>query len=345
MNDRTPSGNPTSLPNGHPWFALDAEPNEDTISRLIAWTIHHWRVAPIAMVYHSQHWIVVRGYTASDAPASWDDPSISISGFDVNNPWPPVPSWYNPSLAPPPPHSGSDGCGSGGDRGQADEHLSYAVWQSTYMTGIDFGHWLGQYVAICDPHPPTFRIGARGFAQERLRSEGFLSAEVAVSRAREGLAVYGLADRKNYAGVLKRAKWGTPVLVQRLDHPNQFYYVVPVAENERSTPLAVVVDALSGIYLQSAINPHPGQTVFTTLEREAALKSVAGRVVELPDRMGRLRIRPEALCFYPHLVWKPCRESLSPYYPFYMFATGANRIYVRSDGAIFTELHDTDHGI
>ncbi|HXN47461.1 MAG TPA: hypothetical protein VN893_12520 [Bryobacteraceae bacterium] len=345
MNDQTPPGNPTGLPHGHPYFVIDAEPNEDTVSRAIVWTIHNWRVAPIAMVYHSQHWIVVRGYTASAAPSSFSDPSYSISGFDVNNPWPPVPSWYTPSLAPPPPHSGSDGCGSGGDRGVVDEHLSYAVWQSTYMTGIDFGHWLGQYVAICDPDPPPSHPGVRPFAQERMRSEGLLSAEMAVKRAQEGLSVYGLDQRKNYAGVLRRGRPGTPVLVERLDHPDQFYYVVPVTEDERTAPLAIVVDAITGIYLQSAINPKPGETVFTAIGRDAVLETIAGRVVELPNRVGRLQIRPEALCFYPRLVWKPCRESLSPYYPFYMFTAGAYHVYVRSDGAVFTELHDGEHGI
>jgi hypothetical protein len=168
---------------------------------------------------------------------------------------------------------------------------------------------------------------------------------MAVRRAQEGLAVYGLNERKNYAGVLQRAKPSAPVLVQRLDHPDRFYYIVPVRENERVTPLAIAVDALTGVYLQSAINPLAGQSVFTTMEREAALKTVVGRTVELPDRMGRLRVRPDALCHYPHLVWKPCRESLSPYYPFYMFTVGAYRVYVRSDGAVFTELHATDHGI
>jgi hypothetical protein len=345
MNDRTPPGNPTNLPHGHPYFVIDAEVNEDTVSRKIVWTIHNWRVAPIAMVYHSQHWIVVRGYTASAAPTNWDDTGYSISGLDINNPWPPVPSLYTPSLAPPPPHSNTDNCGTGGDRGIADEHISYAAWQGTYMTGIDFGYWLGKFLAVCDPDPPAPRAGVRGFVQERLRSEGFLTAELAVRRAQEGLAVYGLSERKNYAEVLRRAKPGAPVLVQRLDHPDRFYYIVPVRENERATPLAIAVDALTGAYLQSAINPRTGQTVFLTLERDVALKTVAGRTFELPDRSGRLRIRPDALCHYPHLVWKPCRESLSPYYPFYMFTVGDYRVYVRSDGAVFTELHVADHGI
>lgn len=345
MNDRTPPGNPTGLPHGHPYFVIDAEVNEDTVSRKIVWTIHNWRVAPIAMVYHSQHWIVVRGYTASAAPTNWDDTTYSISGFDINNPWPPVPSWYTPSVAPPPPHGTTDNCGTGGDRGIVDEHISYAAWQGTYMTGIDFGYWLNRFLAVCDPDPPAPRTGTRGFIQERRRSEGLLAAEMAVKCAQEGLAVYGLNERKDYAEVLRRARPGAPVLVQRLDHPDKFYFVVPVRENERDTPLAIVVDGFTGVYLQSAIAAQAGQTVFINLEREVALKRVVGRTFELPDRKGRMRIRPQALCQYPTLVWKPCRESLSPYYPFSMFTVGAQHIYVRSDGAVFTELHDNDHGI
>jgi len=36
------------------------------------------------------------------------------------------------------------------------------------------------------------------------------------------------------------------------------------------------------------------------------------------------------------LVWKPCMESLSPFFPFHMFTVGAHGIYVRTDGVIFT---------
>ena len=55
-------------PTFNSYFVLDALDHEDSISRCIVWTIHHYKVAPIAMVYGSQHWLVVRGYTASAAP-------------------------------------------------------------------------------------------------------------------------------------------------------------------------------------------------------------------------------------------------------------------------------------
>src|SRR3954452_11470013 len=96
------------------YFVLDALSTEDAISRMIAWTVHHYRVSPIAMVYGWAHWIVVRGFTASAAPTSSGDTSYTLSGFDVNNPWPPT-----PQPGTPPPHAAGDVCGSGGNRGVA----------------------------------------------------------------------------------------------------------------------------------------------------------------------------------------------------------------------------------
>jgi len=347
LNHEAPAGNPAGLPHGHPYFALDALSSEDSISRMIAWTIHYWQVAPISLVFGAQHWIVVRGFTASAAPASYSDNSYSIYSFDVNNPWPPVPSWgppYNPALAPPPPHSAADGCGTGGSRGIANENISYTAWQDTYMTGVDFGHWNGKFVAICDPAPPPLP-GAPGFRQKPLRTGRLLSAEEAPKLALEGLAQYGLNERKNYAELLQRFKPGAGVLVQRLDHPEMFYYVVPVQESAGVAPLAITIDALTGVYRESAIRATDRGGVFSVLAREKALDTVAGRSFELPEFGGRVLARKEALCQYPHLVWKPCRESLTPYYPFHMFTVGSQKVYVRSDGAVFTALHDTDRGI
>jgi hypothetical protein len=345
MNDRTPPGNPTGLPHGHPYFVLDEELSEDTVSRKIVWTIHNWRVAPIALVYHSQHWIVVRGYTASAVPSGYGDHTYSISGFDINNPWPYTPSAVDASLAPPPPHSAADGCGTGGNRGVADEHISYTAWQDTYMTGVEFGHWSGKFVAVCDPDPPPTRVGVRGFAQPSRRRGSLIEADEATKYAFEGAKLYGLHERQEFGDLLKRGRPGKPVLVQRLDHPDKFYYIVPVEENRETASLAITVDALTGVYRESATRSGKEGGVFVSMKRERALETLTDQTIELPNQAGRLRVRPDALCHYPHLVWKPCRESLSPYYPFYMFTVGAHRVYVRTDGAVFTQLNDTGHGL
>jgi hypothetical protein len=330
MNDRRPAGFFNS-------FVLFALSSEDLISRKICWTIHHYQVAPIAMVFGSAHWIVVRGYDASAAPANYADNSYTITAFNVNNPWPPVPS------SPPPPHTVGDVCGSGGDRGIADEHISYATWQSDYMTGIGGGYWAGKFAAVCDPEPPADRPGPQR-RPEQMPGERLLDPEHAAKRAVAGLKEYGLYERGVWRKALQNTRPGEPVLVQRLDRLDSFYYIVPMQASRKRVPVLASVDARFGYYRQ-AVALQSGTHLLPQVKREALLERVVGQRFELEDRLGRLLVRKEAWCLYPTLVWRPCRESLSPFYPFHMFTAGAHRLYVRIDGAVFTTLHIDDRGI
>jgi hypothetical protein len=325
------------------YFALFALANEDTISRKICWTIHHYQVAPIAMVFGWAHWIVVRGYDASDAPGSSGDTSYSINAFDVNNPWPPVPT--SPPLPPPPPHNMGDGCGIGGTRGIANEHISYTTWQADYMTGIPSGYWAGKFVAVCDPENPAKSIGQAPPPRDRLPGDRLLDPGEATERAILGLREFGLYEKKSWENALRETHPGKPVLVQRLDRLDSFYYIVPMGADQRQVSVAVSVDARFGDYRQAVALPEQGENILIDQDREAVLARVIDRKIELGDRLGRFVVRPEAFCLYPTLVWKPCRESLSPFYPFHMFTIGAHHVYVRIDGQVFTELHDSERGI
>jgi hypothetical protein len=327
LNDRRP-------PSFNNYFALFALDTEEQISRKICWTIHHYQVAPVALVYGFDHWVVVRGFTASAQPSSSADNSYSIDGFDLNNPWPYAPSYDTPSDAPPPPHSANDGCGTGADRGIANEHVAYATWQSTYMTGVPRGHWKGKFVGVCDPELPSNRGGERRSRRKRSRNGRMLSQERIAATAVEGLKEYGLVERKEWHGVLQKGEPSSAIVVERLDRPNNFYSLVPFVRG-RGVVAYVSVDARSGDYLQSALLPNVKSQF---ISREQALKLVINKRVELGNRSGRLHVREGAVCMYPHLVWRPCMESLSPYFPFYMFTVGRFRLYVRVDGAIFASL-------
>ena len=317
------------------YFALYALATEDLLSRKLCWTIRHYQVAPIALVYGWAHWIVVRGYTASAHPTSSADNSYTIDAFDINNPWPPTPSSDDPALAPPPPHSASDGCGSGGDRGIANEHVTYATWQSTYMTGVPGGYWTGKFVAVCDPEPPAERGGPLREVPKRRGNGELLPADALGELAFAGLREYGLLERKDW-GVLREAKPQPGVLVQRLDGLDRFYAVVPF-DSDNGTVAFAAVDGRWGDYMQAVLLPKP-QSKRSWLTREQAAELVVGKRIDLGGYKGRLHVRKRALCIYPHLVWRPCLESLSPYYPFYMFTVGNETIYVRVDGALFTSL-------
>lgn len=325
------------------YFVLDALATEDATSRMICWTVHHYKIAPVAMVYGWQHWIVVRGYTASASPSSSIDTGYSIDGFFVNNPWPPVPMHTPPLTVPP--HAVGDGCGTGGDRGVADEHISYATWQSDYMTGVPSGYWAGKFVAVCDPSPPSTGVGSQRKVEPRLKGDRIINASDATHRAIQSIDRTGLAKRPAWQFVADKAAPAEPVLVQRLDRTDEFYYIVPMGGAPHAPAAAVSIDARFGTYRQSIAVGAARQPALYLLESQSAVKMVAGKRFELPDRAGSLIAREGLYCHYPVLVWKPCRESLSPFVPFHMFTIGAHRIYVRVDGAVFTALHDQERGI
>lgn len=322
------------------YFALDALETEDAISRMIAWTIHHYKVAPIALVFGSAHWIVVRGCTASSAPSSSTDTSYAIEGFEINNPWPPT-----PTPGPPPPHSEGDVCGSGGSRGIADEHISYSTWQADYMTGVGSGHWSGKFVAVCDPAPPP-----SGLPPKRIEQPTRPIGTAILDRREIAEILPRLLDElcflrlEPWRELLVKAEPADPILVERLDRRDSFYWTVPMTSEGRTTA-AVSIDARSGEYRQ-AVSFRESDLDLRALSDEGEVREhVVGKRFELPDLEGRLLVRDEAMCVYPHYVWRPCLESLSPFYPFRLVTVGGCRLYIRVDGAVFTSLTTGMHGI
>jgi hypothetical protein len=322
------------------YFQLWALDTEDSISRKIIWTIHHYQVSPVALVFGLRHWIAIRGFQASAAPGAEDDVTYSITGFFVNNPSP-----RTPKTGHIPPHAAGDLCGHGGKRGVSDEYIAYPEWQNTYMTGVDGGSvWLGKYVAVCDPDLPPTRTGKPGNVPLRRSGEILLSGDEAQQQASDGLNAHGLLGNFRYNAEFAGSAPVAPLLVKRLDRADSFYYIVPWRKAD-TTGLVVLVDARTGELLQCAVRTDPGDDIFgDLLSRESAADVVVGKRVDRARDSGVISLRPQATAQSPTLVWKPCRESLSPLYPFHLFTSGSDQVYVRIDGEVFTELHDHIRG-
>jgi hypothetical protein len=321
-------------------FCLFALNSEELISRKIVWTIFHYEVAPVALIFGWAHWIVIRGYDISADPTSSTDNTYSINGFDVNNPWPPT-----PAPAPPPPHTLGDICGSGGDHGIANEHIAYATWQSDYMTGVPGGYWVGKFIAVCDPEPPAQFQGKSVTKKRLFDGKVLINKKQAIESAQSGIKLHGLNERKWFKNSLSKSSPGEPVLVQRLDRLDDYYYIVPFDVSNKNSNTLVSIDAKYGDYKQSVVLPEPKPHLISAYDKKIVMKDVISNRFTLDKQIGRLIVRPEAYCLYPTLVWKPCRESLSPFWPFHMYTIGSHHIYVRIDGAIFTHLTDDIKGI
>jgi hypothetical protein len=216
------------------------------------------------------------------------------------------------------------------------------------MTANTFGaQWLGKHVAVCDPDPPP-TFGTRPLPDRERRFDGqqLLKAgrirEQLLSRLKEA----GLLNHPVWSPVFDGVQAGEPVLVQRLDRPDSYYWIVPAVDGRGGLRAAVGIDARFGDYQQAIAVRDRDAGLFAFADPKRIVEHVRDRRFELPKDGGRLHVRPEGLCIHPALVWRPCRESLSPFYPFRMLSVGAQRLFVRVfDGAVFTTLSADTGGI
>lgn len=292
-------------------------------------------VAALALVYGYIHWVVVRGYTLSQA-----NPPMPLT-LDIYNPYPPVPGY----LADPPPHidigeeSDGDGCGTGDDRGYVLNNLSYLAWKQDYMTG-----WDGVFITICDPseddpdYPVNGEVDKAPPAGES-RDDG-VREEAAPQRALVGLRQAGMLDDEEWGPLVAKTHPGKVHAVERRAPGAVPYYIVEFeADDGSSAPLAVRIDARTGAYLEAAGVPNkPKAQVVKILDEE----TVRNRLRQ--DEYLHLSEEDLARATLA-LFWEPCIESLSPFHPLYEMTIPAppdgraRTLYVRaSDAATFTQL-------
>jgi hypothetical protein len=332
-------------PDVHTFF-LYVEDAEENISRDIICTIKLFKVAPIALIFDMQHWIVVTGYNVSQEPVGFSDSAYSILGFWIKNPFPVTPRDVQ-GLLPPPPHWAFDPCGYGDEKyyGNPNQYVGYYEWQTTYMTGVRDGLWKGKFLAICDPPPSPTGLGKRLPVKRYFSGEKIIDKKTAGEYALYELKEHGLTGYEPLEKILSNV-WPQedPVLVHRLDKENDFYYIVPMQSHNNEIRALVCVDARFGNLMQASFATEKGPIIFNLLTREEIL-DILGKRLELKCENKVLTIYREVVSIYPSLVWRPCKESLSLHIPFYMITIQNYRVFVRMDGQVFTRLTINGRGI
>lgn len=334
-----------------PGFVAYRFDTENEITQKIIYTLYHYKVPVASLVFGCGHWIIVKGYSTDVDPQNTNN--YTLNGLYIDNPWPYVPSWdpvkqtRDLTKIPPPPHSINDGCGTGGNRGIASEYVSYSWWKSSYMTGCDvwnIGH--NQFVSVCDPEMP--RIGRIKMRPDILKRSAELIKDKEVHKILlKGIEHHELMEDKHFADALDNAEMGEPILVQRLDMEDTYYYLVPMRKGGRITAI-MSMDGIRGSFQGGRIvtsemrgDVEEGKYI---IDKKVVRDKILKTPIQLPNKRGMLKLHPGTFSIHPVMVWKPCKESRSPYYPFHMVIQGNQIIYIGYDGEVYTELHDLSRG-
>ncbi len=313
-------------------FVVYKPTTEDQGTRKIVYTLWHYGVSPVALVYHCMHWIVVRGIQTDVEPTVGT--TYTVNGLWINNP-------VHRDNSP---HSGTDVCGTGGVNGVENQWVSYADWQSTYFTGCNYDSTTGsnQFISVCDPDEPKIELPRRPQFESPFSGREIITRDDAVKMVYEGVERFELHDAKDQMAKLREPRFEEPILVKRLDRPDSYYYLSPAMMNGAVHGFGQV-DArfgdLQSVYiLEKATQPYE-------LNRDVIVKSVLERTFDLPKEQGQFRLRPDTFCVAPTLVWQPCRESYSPHLPFWQITAGGQTVFVRADGEVYSYLTITGAGV
>lgn len=302
-------------------------------------------VPSIALIWFANelHWVVVVAYYASPLSGPPSGPLDGVHALYVFNPWGDY--WNRPKPAPPgdpPPHKVQDWCGSGGVLGDT---LPISVADFS-LAQVNVGRkWFGKFVmlgasGLAIPIEPALpEVALDNAALVTVGETALLPAAEAMAHRSRGIRKPAQAFRDakaalEYSGLRTHVVWGSrvgtaepreqhaPLLVQRLDRPEDFYYIV-VLYRGRLPTLLTCVDARTGEWLESLplqheTRPRSNATNIARIERLAVRAGQALRRRERITVSGSnesVTLWPGGACHYPTLVWKPCRESPSAFAP------------------------------
>jgi hypothetical protein len=159
---------------------------------------------------------------------------------------------------------------------------------------------------------------------------GFISSTEARKKARQGLFATPWIDEIKLPFPKKALTAGEPLLVQRIDRHDSFYYLVPFKAHNK-TWVVVIVDAATGRFKESAkmrtAGIYPG---ISSVQAEKILKTylqagAAEHFLSAPQ---------------PALVWRPCRQTQSPYEPLWLFRIEAGVWFVDQTGAVHQQIEE-----
>lgn len=165
---------------------------------------------------------------------------------------------------------------------------------------------------------------------ERPNDKEFLSSDQAKSYALKGYNANKWAYPKEFSQAMEKAVAAEPLLVERMDRPDDFYYIVPFNKKEKTTVL-VIIDARTGEMKEATYLKEPA--IYPSVSWKEAQHKL---IVHLREPKAEEEISRQN----PAMAWKPSEESQSPYEPFWVIKVGGKSWYIGQNGKVYEKVSE-----
>lgn len=271
----------------------------------------------IVLVYGDRHWLVVDGYkhnVRNSVPVA----GRNLKGVFIRNP----------------------------EKYQAGHYVTWTKWESHYLTVITCGDYKNKYLVLSGTKAAVPVLGPTPYAQPLIAAtppvtsdpwtmpmKTLIAPHDAIRKASEQVDELD-GERLRFA--LRESSPRTAQLVQRLDDPDAYYYIVSFYASARETT-RMIVNGFDGSLEEASFIEERGEGLEQYHSAGVARDRLRAAFGGAPDAL-RFRVREGTIGEHPVLVWKPCVQSKSPFLPFYQFSVGDSFVYYRVDGEWFDAL-------
>jgi hypothetical protein len=293
LNDESPAAN-------HWAVYTSGELLPDLASKKAAVTMNTFDAPPAALINDGNHWVVISGVTATEAPRM-DSASFIIYTIRIHDP----------------------GIGSN------VREIAYHSWCEDVFTPNVWGAtYLDKHVCVVDPKVPEPKNARPAMPNYKTEGKKLISAEDAKKYALEALDDFRLSERKEYKKALRGTKPGRPILVKNLKKTRKrFYYLVPFIKDR--TRLVMMIDGYFGNYLGSTIVDKPKD--YLDISRARA-RTLAHRHLEKTKSVAKDKVRQ------PWLVWKPCVQTHDPFAPLWKTQAQGRSRFINQQGEVASRI-------
>ena len=280
---------------------------------LLVNSLKEFESAAAVQVLGGNHWVVVNGADGEGDPMGGHYTIDTISLCNPDN------GLFDGLPKKPTPRPGKIGF--------TLETYTYADFIKTYFTGTYYPDLTCQ--ELCDGR--KFIIVADG----RARQKGALAMpKPELLQVLPGpfsvppAASIAMLSRKASHDWMLTADQRDPLLVKRLDRPDEYYYLVPFALEDRGVNI-VRLDA-SGSYLGTCLAPDADAELFDSEMPLGLRRAAAGLNLTLDEDVRYVQ---------DMLVWHPSVESTTPYRPFRIIRDVGRPVFASLEGVVSPQLH------